>query len=56
MIYDDHIISDRLEQMTIEFVTFEASQYVHTYSSIEFKFPSKGSVETETNVFTMKLT
>jgi hypothetical protein len=41
--------------MTLEFVTFEASQYVHTYSSIEFNFPSQGIIAVIINVFTMKI-
>jgi hypothetical protein len=51
----DRIISDRILLLTFELVTFEASQYVHTYSSIEFSFPSDGSIASEVNIYTMKL-
>ena len=40
----DNLVGDCMRDLTLEFVTFEASQDVHTYSSIQFEFPVDGSV------------
>jgi len=49
------IISDGLWLLTLEYVTYEASQNVHSYSFIEFSFPSNGVIMSNVGVFTMKL-
>lgn len=54
-LFTDGIINDTLQQLTLEFVTFEASQYVDTYTAIEFDFPADGLIEYKINVFTMQL-
>ncbi len=41
--------------LSIEYVSFEASQYVHSYSNIEFTFPTKGTINNNIAVYTMKL-
>lgn len=41
--------------LSIEIVTAEASQAVHTYSTIIFEFPPDGGVLTSVDVYTMRL-
>lgn len=41
--------------LTLEFATFEASEYVHTYSGIQFNFDKFGRINRDINVFTMSL-
>lgn len=54
-ITNQKVISNRLWMLTIEYVTYEASQNVHSYSYIEFTFPENGVIESDVGVFTMKL-
>lgn len=42
-------------KLSIEIVTAEASQAVHTYSTIIFEFPPDGGVKSSVNVYTMRL-
>lgn len=32
-------------QLTLSFITFEASEYIHAYSSIALNFPAHGAIE-----------
>ena len=41
--------------LSLEYVTFEASQYVHSYSNIEFKFTQQGTIVPKISVYTMRL-
>lgn len=52
---DDRIVSERTLELSVEFVTFEASQAVHTYTSVDFGFQPDGSVSNYLYVFTMRL-
>lgn len=52
---NDQIISDRLLLMTIEYVTFEASEYIHTYTGLKFNFPTNGDVQNDLTVFAMNI-
>lgn len=42
-------------QLSLEYVTFEGSQQVHSYTSIIFDFPIEGITEITINVDTMRL-
>lgn len=52
---EDKILSDRTLQLSLEFVTFEASQQIHTYSTIRFDFPSDGGVTDKVASYAMRL-
>ena len=41
--------------LSLEIVSAEASQDVHTYTTIMFQFPSDGGVTSSVNVYTMRL-
>ena len=52
---NDQIIGDRMQEFSIEFVSAEASQDIHAYTSIHFQFYDVGSVELDLYIFTMRL-
>jgi hypothetical protein len=40
----DQIISDQLMMLSLEFVSYEASQDIHSLAALVFKFPEYGSM------------
>ena len=40
----DQIISDQLMMLSLEFISYEASQDVHSLAALVFKFPEYGSM------------
>ena len=54
-IVDDQLISDRMMSLSVEFVSIEASQDVHTYTSLAFNFPADGGITSTIVVYTMRL-
>lgn len=52
---DDQILGDRTLMLSLEWISIEASEQVHTLSSIKFDFPSDGSVSSTISVNAMRL-
>jgi hypothetical protein len=51
----DQIISDQLMMLSLEFVSYEASQDVHSLAALVFKFPEYGSMAAKFEVSSLRL-
>ena len=51
----DRIIGDRMVFLSVEFVTYEASNYFYTYSAIFFDFMNNGDINASLNIASLDI-